>query len=581
MRAISLLPVAFLFFGCDVTRTLGDDLSVHPVSPAPGASTGNVHAATAGQPTLRWHASEQAQTFHLQVDDSCSSAASCDFPSPEIDEPALTTTSYTPASPLPPSSEPPLARRYYWRVQACAGNGCGEWSPTRTFVVGQEQTLNRDLNGDGYNDFVLGVPGRGTGGQAWVFLGGPTLPSKPALVVSSDVPSDGLGFAVAMAGDVNGDGFGDYLVRTNGSLGISGGTPPAGRVMLFYGGTTLKSQPDVVFPAEWWGSQESMAGCGDLNGDGYDDVAFAAADLTAHNGLALPFRVEIHFGGPDMASSAPLVLYGEDQADPATDPSGDSFGQSIAAAGDVNGDGYPDLIVGANSGADTSIMGGKVRIYYGGPQMDATPDVILEMEGDGSGVGTAFGSSVVGLGDVNGDGFADVAVGAPGGDGLVGGSGPQPPLNSRAYVYFGGVAPHTSPDVVLQVSQETSTFGVLAPAGDVDHDGYADIAVMAKGTGQYTPTNCCQPRPGKVYLFSGGPDAGQSTIATIVPGVYVWGFAVLDIDGDDSPEIITGRTNDTSARQQVSIYQSADGYAAHARTILDVPEISANPAISR
>jgi hypothetical protein len=210
--------------------------------------------------------------------------------------------------------------------------------------------------------------------------------------------------------------------------------------------------------------------------------------------------------------------------------------------------------------------------------------VILEMERNASALDNdnGFGTSVVGLGDVNGDGFADVAVGAPGGDELVGGSGPQPPLNSRAYVYFGGVAPHTSPDLVLQVSQDTFVFGLLAPAGDVDHDGYTDIAVMAEGTQQYTPTNCCQPRPGKVYLFSGGPDAGQSTIATAVPGMGVWGFAVLDIDGDDNPEILTGRTyypNDMSTRQQVSIYHSADGYAAPARNILDVPGNQA--AISR
>ena len=382
MRALILLAFAVSLVGCDIHRQLGDDLQVQPVAPLAGAGTGSVSSAAAGRPTLRWSASAAAQTYHLQVDDSCSAVATCDFPSPEIDAAGLTSTSYVPPSPLPAASTAPFGRRYYWRVQACKGDSCGEWSATRIFVVGHERTLNRDLNGDGYPDFVVGAPESNaaaeSGGQVSVVLGGPRLPSEPSLVITSDVGSARFGSAVAMAGDVNGDGYGDYLVRT--IVNADGSTDPAqgSRVMLFYGGPTLKRQPDMVFPSAGPGANdetvnESVVGCGDLNGDGYDDIAFGSFDAAAFfaNGdvPAAPSWVEIHFGGPDMATSAPIVLYGDA---PTPDVNGnvvsDGFGSAISAAGDVNGDGYPDLIVGSPWSSDASIIGGKVRIYFGGPQ---------------------------------------------------------------------------------------------------------------------------------------------------------------------------------------------------------------------
>ena len=278
MRAIALLPFAIFFLGCDIHRQLGDDLRVEPVAPLASAGTGSINSPLAGRPTLRWTSSSQAQTYHLQVDDSCTAAVTCDFPSPEIDEAALTTTFYVPASALPGSSTAPFIRRYYWRVQACKGDSCGEWSVTRVFVVGQERTLNRDINGDGYADFLVGAKESNVvaryAGQASVFFGGATLPSRPAWVLTGNVESDRLGFGVAMAGDVNGDGYGDYLVRAQGNLGTplgAGGTQvgsQGGRIMVFFGGPNLKSQPDVVFPAEMPGTLNdftngTMVGCGD------------------------------------------------------------------------------------------------------------------------------------------------------------------------------------------------------------------------------------------------------------------------------------------------------------------------------
>jgi hypothetical protein len=588
MRARVLLPFAILPLGCDIHRQLGDDLRVEPVAPLAGAGTGSVSAVTAGRPTLRWSASSAAQTYHLQVDDSCSAAATCNFPSPEIDEAALTTTSYVPPNPLPAASTAPLSRPYYWRVQACSDGGCGEWSATRVFVVGQERTLNRDINGDGYPDFLVSVPGGtgGTSGTANVFLGGPTLPSKPALVLTGGAACDGAVDAVAMAGDVNGDGYGDYLVSCPGWFVGDGAqvVVQSGYVQLFLGGASLRSQPDIVFPAAtgafpaatgatlYGFTGGGLVGCGDLNADGYDDIAFTAVDYAADGSPLMPSRVEIHFGGPDMAASAPLVLVGESLPVTLENPVGyEDFGGSISPAGDINGDGYPDLIVGATRSADSAMNGGKVRIYFGGPQMDSAPDVVLVMakDADPSLATESFGVSVAGLGDVNGDGFADVAVGAPGGEGLGNFLAPL----SKVYVYFGGSTPHTSPDLVLAAGKMTEQFGTLVrAAGDADHDGYADIAVMSTGV---VPIQDYKPEVyGQASILSGGPNVGQATIASVTGGIPLQSmvtFAVLDMDADGALEFVAaqfGFTPNYDFVSQVSIYSKSDGYARPARTFL-------------
>ena len=186
-----------------------------------------------------------------------------------------------------------------------------------------------------------------------------------------------------------------------------------------------------------------------------------------------------------------------------------------------------------------------------------------------------FGESVAGLGDVNGDGFADVAVGAPGFDQSYRGA----VVVSRVFVYFGGVAPHALPDLVLQGEKLTEEFGkVVVPAGDVDHDGYADFAVLAPGVGPLdlagTP-NAIPMWPGKVYLYSGGPNAGQSIIATMTAGTtfpLIGSLAMLDVDGDAEAEILASEWDfNASTGGHVNIYRASDGYTRPARTLPTAP----------
>jgi hypothetical protein len=156
----------------------------------------------------------------------------------------------------------------------------------------------------------------------------------------------------------------------------------------------------------------SVATTGDVNGDGYADVVVGAYGYNSLTG-----RAYVYYGSAAGLSATPaLTLTGENP--------GDQFGFSVATAGGVNGDGYSDVVVGLPG----SLSGtGRVYVYHGSPAgLSATPALTLTGENPND----AFGSSVATAGDVNGDGYADLVVGADGSNSLTG----------RAYVYHGSAA---------------------------------------------------------------------------------------------------------------------------------------------
>ena len=159
---------------------------------------------------------------------------------------------------------------------------------------------------------------------------------------------------------------------------------------------------------------------------------------------------------------------------------GDHFGYSVAPAGDLNGDGYADVVIGARGDNSNS---GRVYVYLGGGAgLEATAATALT-----GAAGEQLGTSVAPAGDVNGDGFADLVVGAIGYSSFTG----------RAYVYLGGAGNLGTTAATTWTGESTSSaFGAsVATAGDVDGDGYADVVVGAQGYSSYT---------GRVYVFLGG-----------------------------------------------------------------------------
>ncbi|MBK8987966.1 MAG: FG-GAP repeat protein [Chloroflexi bacterium] len=339
-----------------------------------------------------------------------------------------------------------------------------------------------DVNGDGFADVIIGAnsPLPNVGGKAYLFLGSLTgLSLTPDWVVAGEQLDDLFGTAVAAAGDVNGDGYDDVIV---GAPNYRSGAVPLGRAYVYYGG------PDGLSPSPDWIAESDLplarfgvavGTAGDVNGDGYDDVVIGASEYApdGETGMAAVFLGSVSGlpAGLPVATPADAisVVYGSYTI-------GSQFGFSAGAAGDVNDDGFADVIVGAPGYGDQLVVYGAAFLYYGTELgLDFSPTFLSEYRPD-----SMFGRVVGMAGDVNNDGYDDVIIGAPGyevalrdgpdrGPTAVGGGG--------AFVYLGSSAGVDSAPVwsggSLVVDARYGT--AAATAGDVNGDGFADLLVGA------------------------------------------------------------------------------------------------------
>ncbi len=364
-----------------------------------------------------------------------------------------------------------------------------------------------DFNGDGFDDLIIGAPlGAATNGRAYIYYGGPSPNTVADVTLTGLVAGDFFGGSVAGAGDVNGDGFDDVIVGAQNA--DPGALANAGQAFVFYGGSAPNNVADNTLNGTFAGDLlgMSVSGAGDFNRDGFDDVIVGASssDVVGLN-LGAAF---ILYGGLVANGVADITLGGEVAAD--------NFGASVSSAGDVNGDGYPDVIVGAELNDAGGVNAGRAYVFFGGADGDATADLTLTgLAGD------LLGDAVGAAGDVNGDGFADVIVGATNA-----GTG----TDGVARIYLGGTAPNATADLTVAASPEGGALGwAVASAGDVDGDGYSDIvigdpvddSVLANG--------------GKVYFVSVfpyqilSPNGGETWVAG-APATVRWrGHDVADL----------------------------------------------------
>ena len=390
-----------------------------------------------------------------------------------------------------------------------------------------------DVDGDGATNLIVGGPASDAltafAGRVYLFQG-PYARLYPAAgatrTLSTPAFGDNLGFSVALAGDVDGDGQPDVLMgaRGNDAAGIQ-----AGRAYLFRGpvtGTTVEDADAVISGTAFEEVGRRVASAGDLDGDGHDDILLG----TEIGGPADEGRVYV-FNGPVSGSltigDATAVIHGA-VAD-------DALGASLAAAGDLNGDGFGDIVVGAPR---TIALGGtngpgRVFVFHGPfkgdvPASSAAAILTGELANDNFGIAVA-------VGDVNADGVADVVVGA---DQLFRDDG-----TGKAYVFHGPLAGSiqaANADAILRGTAVDDLFGGSVATADVDGDGRSDVIVGALGSAVTS---------GRGYVFrgplSGSIPAGAATFIARGSSGDELGRSVsaADVDGDGRPEVIFGATS--------------------------------------
>lgn len=408
----------------------------------------------------------------------------------------------------------------------------GAWSGFATEAEWQFDdvavTSAQDLDGDGADELLVADSAftsdeLGARGRVLLYRGAVDGPRGPVATLLGAQAGERFGTAVGGAGDVDGDGFADVFVSSPLADRDRNAT---GEVAIFWGGRDgidLARAPGVVAARD---SEDRLgasgAGVGDLDGDGFTDLVVGIA---GNGAFFVGGVLDVHRGerggivgarGWRLASSSPTVFI--------------SWGRAL---GDVDGDGFADL--------GMRVVGRQTEVFFGDPD-----HVVVERElvwGDARGP-----SEVVGAGDFDGDGRGDLAFAASqaaGGDGLV--------VVTRA------------DGTVLRTfaGERGANMGTsLVAAGDVDGDGYADLAVGAPATdGAFVDA-------GRVWVLFGGP-AGE------VDGGRTWSFDggragarlgqtlgdVGDVDGDGFPELIvaSAESRTTAGGQRVRVFRGNGG----------------------
>ena len=425
-----------------------------------------------------------------------------------------------------------------------------------------------DVNGDGFDDVIIGFGqadalGRGDAGLSSVIFGkagGPgdidllTLTAAQGFKIAGAAEGDNSGSAVSDAGDVNGDGYGDLIVGAQ--VADPFGRFNAGESFVVYGSANGPGNIDLAALTPAQGSKiagvaiadlsgSAVSAAGDLNGDGINDLVVAAPEADPFGGV-FAGQTYVVFGKIGGIGDIDLAaLKAADGFKISGAAGGDFSGASVSVAGDINGDGIDDLVLGAPN-ADPlgrSYAGQSYVIYgtQGGPgDIDLgalTPDQGFKIAGGGG----QTGASVSAAGDINGDGVEDIVIGAS---------------NAGAYVVYGQDGASADIDLaaltaaqgfkISRVPGDNPGSTTVSGAGDVNGDGIDDIiigAVRAAPAGDYS---------GQSYVIYGKAGGlGDIDLASLtlqqgfkIDGASAYSFSgssvstAGDIDGDGFDDVV-------------------------------------------
>jgi hypothetical protein len=457
-------------------------------------------AITSVTPTIQIVPAAGATMTHIQIDDSCDphDFDACTFSAPQVDV-TFSGATYT-SSVLPVSTVAPVGRRYFVRVAACNGGGCGPWGRPRYFDAGRARG---DVNGDGFSDAVIGAPG-GTGeGGAYVLFGGAGggsgLSTPGPLPSSAFTPdaNDLFGSAAAFVGDVNADGCADFVIGAPGGnsptvadVGMAHlylGSALAGPGLAFFSHSQLT---ESVVDSRFGGT---VAGVGDLDRDGRADIAIGAIGEAGGGAVYVLF-------GRDTATGATTRI-------PAPSPTDFAFGTAIAGIGDGTSD-YASFHVSTN--------GSPALVYtFGVPTTTLSTAPIGTVVSPRSSELDGFGHSIVASCDIDADGLTDGIFGSP-----------DWSDSGTVIVAFahGTIVALDSP---FGAGDE---FGSAVACADMTGDGIADVVASS-------------PVFDAVIIFGGGDRTLIPLVTgTIFPATRV-GFAAaagFDFDGDGASDALFG-----------------------------------------
>ncbi|WP_165783233.1 Ig-like domain-containing protein [Leptospira barantonii] len=411
-------------------------------------------------------------------------------------------------------------------------DGANNYSAITTVTF--RQGTNKDINGDGYVDTVIGAENEN---MVYIFhssgTAGITATSAPAANRYIIGPStSNFGKSVALA-DVNGDGYADVLVGAplyGGSTGRAYVFNSSGSAGVTISWSTFASTMIVGAAAnEQFGAAVLGA---DTNGDGYSELVVGAPGASTSRGKVYVFNSAGNAGIVDFdTTTASAMRQGT--------ASNDLFGSALAS-GQINntgGDTYEDIVIGSYG---YSGQRGAVYVYHGSSTgIGAAPATTIQNPAPATGTGVAgdkFGYAVA-CGDISGDGHADIAVGMPG----------QNTSRGRVLTYSSsataaGITASTVGGAILMINGSTANnnYGYFVKLRDLDNNGNADIIVTAVPPAGPPAVN------GLVYVHmniaSGFVSETTATLTMTGPlsELYGWGLGTGDVNGDGYADLYVG-----------------------------------------